>query len=429
MKDFVYGQRDPKGLVGMRRSFKAIGSVAEHYLDHLLRASKLHERGNADLVAGLTLFDREVHNIRAGWSWACKRKLRDSNAAILCRDYANAEILQFRLPAQDRIALLEAAISACRRLRDRRGEAMSIGRLGIAYLDAGDSTSALRCQRIALGMAKRLKDRSAVATELINLGAVHFHRGDVLAAVRYYEEAMPLVRKFRRPILGTVLANLGLCYLDLQKHSSAIRHLQRALSRQKGHMLDECRCLNGLGLAYLRSEEFRMAIQSFKRVLRIARRISNPRSTRDALGNLGATYFEMRDIHKSIEYHCQSLTISRAIADPRGESVDLGNLGKAYAILQNYTKAEECFRSQMALARRVHDRRLLGSAAWNMARLCDETSKQRDAIRYARQALAIREALGDPRARAVRGFLDARLNHRNQSGRRPSGSRQKAESP
>jgi hypothetical protein len=108
---------------------------AGHYAEVLARAGELYLSGGAGVLEGLALFDAERANVEAGQRWAVGRAgSREDAAALVCRyPTAGAHVLGLRLAPRQRIAWFEAALAACRRLGDRRGEGAALGNLGIAW--------------------------------------------------------------------------------------------------------------------------------------------------------------------------------------------------------------------------------------------------------------------------------------------------------
>ena len=84
------------------------------------------------------------------------------------------------------------------------------------------------------------------------------------------------------------------------------------------------------------------------------------------MGNLGIAYRALGETRRAIEYYEQALTVAREIGDRRGEGADLANMG------------------------------LLAKEQGDLAR----------ARQLWEQALKIYEAIEDPNAKRVRGWLD-----------------------
>ena len=73
------------------------------------------------------------------------------------------------------------------------------------------------------------------------------------------------------------------------------------------------------------------------------------------------------------------------------------------AVLGDFARAAAYFERHLLLARRVGDRQGAGNAAWNLA--LDELGRRAEAVKLARQALLVREAIADRRTEKVRQRL------------------------
>ena len=115
----------PSGLRTAERRFAA------HYCDILCYAARCCQTGYDLIQSGRWQFEEEIENIRHGQRWATEHYLDDPIAAKLCRDYpaSGAHAISLWLPLAEQVAWLNAAVEACRRLGDRRGEGDALGNL------------------------------------------------------------------------------------------------------------------------------------------------------------------------------------------------------------------------------------------------------------------------------------------------------------
>lgn len=78
------------------------------------------------MAESLSLFDREMANIRGWQRWAAELFAADANdmfAAEMCRDYSlkGVDTAALRLNATEKIPWMELCVVACCRLGDRHG--------------------------------------------------------------------------------------------------------------------------------------------------------------------------------------------------------------------------------------------------------------------------------------------------------------------
>jgi tetratricopeptide (TPR) repeat protein len=203
--------------------------------------------------------------------------------------------------------------------------------------------------------------------------------------------------------------NAGAYCLDLRLHPrEQVRWLEAALAaaRRLGDRQAEGNALGSLGLAYWDLGDARRAIAFHEQALAIAREIGDRRGEGATLGNLGIAYAVLGDAHRAIGFHEQCLTITREIGDRRGEGQALGNLGIAYKDLGDAHRAIGFYEQRLDIAREIGDRRGEGNVLANMGVLAREQGDVARAHELWQQALAIYDAIKDPNAGRVRGWLD-----------------------
>ncbi len=327
---------------------------AEYYLKVLRDADDLFLQGGASVQRGTALFDREWDNIRAGQAWAAVRAAQDDAAARLCSDYPDvgAYCLDLRRHPGERIAWLEAAVAAARRLKDRAAEGRHVGSLGGAYRDLGQVERAIEHYEQALAIAREIGDRRNEAVWLGNLGIAYRALGQAERAIEHYEQALAIAREIGdRSNEGIWLGNLGNAYADLGQVERAIEHYGQALTitREIGDRRSEEIELGILGVAYYDLGQVERAIEYYGQALTITREIGDRRNEGAWLGNLGNAYRDLGQVERAIEHYEQALAIAREIGDRHNEGIWLSNLGNAYTELRQVDRARECLERALAI--------------------------------------------------------------------------------
>ena len=346
---------------------------ATHYKDVLTATNSLYRHGGEALTHSLALFDLEWNNIQAGHSWvAAHAGGIDEDVDQLAMTYPQAGlyVLKLRQHSREQIRWLEIAVAAARRLKNRVGEGLALGSLGLAY----------------------------------------WRLGEPRRAIEFHEQYLTLVREIgNRLEEGNALGNLGLAYTELGEHQRAIQFFEQQLRivREIGNRRGEGTALGNLGLAYWNLSEIQRAVAFWEQHLTIAREIGDRRDEGIALGNLGLAYRDLGQIERAIEFNNQRLTIAREIGDRKGEGTALGNLGLAYTEQGETRRSIQFYEQQLRIVREIGDRRGEATALWSMAGALHQLGEMAQAIEYGKQSLTIREQIEDPRAATVRTDLAA----------------------
>jgi tetratricopeptide (TPR) repeat protein len=206
---------------------------AEHYCGVLAAADDLYLKGGAQVVRGLALFDRERRNIETGQAWAAGCAADDPTAARLCVNYPNtgADVLYLRRHPRQRIAWLETATTAARKIGDRLGEGAALGNLGIAYAHLGEPRRAIGFYEQQLTITREIGDRHGEGNALDNLGIAYADLGELRRAIEFYEQRLVIAREIGdRHGEGYALGNLGIEYKNLGEPRCAIEFYEQHLT-------------------------------------------------------------------------------------------------------------------------------------------------------------------------------------------------------
>jgi tetratricopeptide (TPR) repeat protein len=359
MRDVVGMALEGQGQAALGARLEAARARhARHYCGVLWRCDALYkEKGR--LLEGLALYDLEQRSIAAGQTWAAARIEQDDAAARLAADYANAGayVLTLRLHPRVWIDWLEAQRRGCARLNDRQGEANALGNLGNAWYSLGEPRRAIEFHEQVLAIAREMGDRRSEGSALGNLGVAWAALGEPQRAIEFYEQVLTIARAI-------------------------------------GDRRSEGNALGSLGNAWVNLGEPRRATEFYEQVLAIAREIGDRRGEGNTLGNLGLAWADLGEPRRAIEFYEQRLEIAGEIGDRRGEGNALGNLGLAWADLGEPRRGIEFHEQHLAIAREIGDRRGEGNALFNSALALDALGERVEAVRRARAALAIDEAMG-----------------------------------
>jgi len=387
---------------------------AGHYQTVCRAANELYARGGEWLLRGLRLFDLEWDNVEAGHRWAEENAERNQRALELCDDYP-AEcfyILPMRQHPRQRVAWLETALTAARRLDRRQVEGWHLGNLGNAYADLGEVRRAIECYEQALEIDREIRDRRGEGNRLGRLGSAYYRLGDARRAIEYHEQALAIVREIGdRRGEGNHLNNLGLAYADLGEVQRAIGTYEQALaiSREMGDRRTEGNHLGNLGNAYAALGEVRRALEYYEQALAISREIGDRRGEGNRLGSLGLAYADLEEVPRAIGTFEQALTVTREIGDRRGAGAALGDLGNAYAALGEVQRAIQYYEQALTIIREIGDRHSEAIQCWNLGELYEDSDPARAAelmqvcVKYERE-IGHPDAAAD--AQRVQGLLD-----------------------
>lgn len=215
---------------------RAVGQkrFATHYRDVLATTSELYKEGGESLLHGLALFDLEWGNIQEGYAGvAAQADAADADVAWLGMTYSNSgtHVLELRQHPCERIRWLEIALAAARRLQDRQGKGATMGNLGLAYADLGETHRAIELYEKALLIYREIGDRRGEGIILGNLGNANVVLSETRRAIQFYEKTMLIHREIGdRRGEGYDLWNMSGALNQLGERAQAIHHVEQALT-------------------------------------------------------------------------------------------------------------------------------------------------------------------------------------------------------
>ena len=106
------------------------------------------------------------------------------------------------------------ALALFRAAKDRRGEAISLGRLGNATKAAGDVEAGIRLLTEALAIHREMKNAVEEGKTLNNLGLAHYTAGNYSEARKLLDDALAIARRIGEPRLEAASLNNSGMVLD-----------------------------------------------------------------------------------------------------------------------------------------------------------------------------------------------------------------------
>jgi tetratricopeptide (TPR) repeat protein len=290
-----------------------------------------------------------------------------------------------------------------REIAARQWEADSLGNLGVAYGSLGQYQKAIEYLQQSLDIAREIKDQWREAKALGDLGNTYQSLGQYRKAIEYHQQSLTIAREIQyRQGEADSLNNLGAAYNFLGQYQKAIEYYQKSLdiAREGGYRSTEANALSNLGVAYNSLGQYQKAIECLQQSLDIAREGGYRSTEANALSNLGVAYNSLGQYQKALEYQQKSLAIAREIKDQQGEASALGSLGYTYLVLGQYQKAIECLQQSLDIAREGGYRSTEANSLGNLGVAYNSLGQYQKAIEFHRQSLAIAREIKDRREEA-----------------------------
>ncbi len=204
-----------------------------------------------------------------------------------------------------------------------------------------------------------------------------------------------------------VLNNLAVAYRELRRIDEAKECFMqaRALRIELGDRVGQAWSLTGIGFIGFDQSRFDAAALHFGEALDIFREVGDRHGEGIALANVGDAYRCLSDYDRAVDALEQALALFGDIEDRYGECYTLVKLGETYSELARQADALDCFQRALDTRRELGDRWGVGETLHKRGLVLFDSGQPDLAAESLREAYAIFDELGDPRAADVRELL------------------------
>jgi adenylate cyclase len=294
--------------------------------------------------------------------------------------------LKFDNPAEARVHL-DSALLLARRLNFEKGEATTLNFRGVVEDIHGKSDLAVQFFQQALDLRQKLGDRKGVASLFNNIGNVRENQGDYLAALDNYQRSLRIREDLKDTARITrAFYNIAILQENMGNYPEALDYIFQHLEYSESTASEDgiANAWNIIGNIKTETDRHDEALAAYDKSLAIQRKsgddwkissvLNNIANLKDAIaedamddGNLGDTVLAL--FNEAIALHREALGIRQKLEDASGQAESFNNIGYVLKNLGSFY--DESKRPKQA------------AATW------------KDAEKYLRRSLAIRETEGD----------------------------------
>jgi tetratricopeptide (TPR) repeat protein len=177
--------------------------------------------------------------------------------------------------------------------------------LGNFYLNTNKYDLALENYQLVYPEYLKINDTLNIAGIDQNIGNIYYHQVNYRKALDAFFLASAMYEKGGYgDEAKTLLNSIGLTYLKLNIHDSALLFLERGLkySREKNDRELDMRVQNNLGLLYLENGQYSRSIIYFRNSMRLSKEIVNPFQEANALLNIAQVYIKKHQFDSAGRY-------------------------------------------------------------------------------------------------------------------------------
>ncbi|XP_067051688.1 tetratricopeptide repeat protein 28-like [Acropora muricata] len=317
-----------------------------------------------------------------------------------------------------------------REINDRAGEGRGYGNLGNDLLKLCRFREALKNHKLALNVAQEEGDTEEVRNAYGNIGCAYTRLCDFNKAIEYHTKHLNMATQVndrlgeRRAYANLAQNHLQLGQLELsqdQHKSTQISIIAKAqkeggnrgsdcleedhfkqathffkehinLCQKLGDREGEARSQRSLDSLYFSQQIFENAMKCPKKILEIAKKMSNSTLEENSDLVLGLCYYKEGNFQKAIHHitkHIEAKPNSKDLA-PAYEG-----LGLCYSRLNNFNRAAECHKKAFSLVEEAGDKILKGAVCLNLGNAYHDMGSFQEALKFHLKSLEIAKEQGE----------------------------------
>ncbi len=258
------------------------------------------------------------------------------------------------------IERFEEMLAINQKIDDKLGIAQSYNNIGIIYRNQGYYDKALECYMNSLKIYEKLEFKPGMAKTYNNIGIIHWSQENFSSAIEYYQKALEINNQTNnKKGIAQCLNNIGIIYDDQKIFDKAIDYYQQAqkIHKELGDKQGILATYNNLGVIYKtqadkttnavdREVRCDIAIENFKKSLKLAQELGDKSSITMIYGNLASLNLLLSEINskqkhlkKALEYGHLSYNLAIEIGSIPYQNDAASHLNNAYYGLGNIDKA------------------------------------------------------------------------------------------
>jgi predicted ATPase len=328
--------------------------------------------------------------------------------------------IRFRMLQTIRQYALELLVNSSQQNEVQQRHALYFVELGEKWADADDSVAIEREQDNLRAALEWLLDAAAADSPTYGvpslrlaraLGRYWYTHGHAIQGSEWLERALDTATNAPEELRAQALRMLGALMDQLQNNVRAGELFDEALAyfRNTGNLLEQGKCLNGLGLVARHNRRLDEARALLQESIRVRRAIGDEAGLATSLSNLAIVSLDMRDVDEAQQLLEEAIAIDRGRGDDWGIAASANNLGVAYLERGDLEPARPLVIEALTKFKSIGDSE---GEAESLEVLAGLAAAEGNAVRAARlsgAALALRAAVGIPMSVLDRERLDGWL--------------------
>ena len=317
--------------------------------------------------------------------------------------------------------------------KDKKAEAVSLINLGGLFFEHKKYSIAEKNYIKALKIIRKEDLKLKKPGLLKNLGLLKIEEYDYKSALDYFLEALKFTSKSNKRVLSVLYHSIGYAYGFLEEYKDSINFLKKALKIRKElkYLKGVSQTLNRIGLNYFyqcdyrtaikylneayklrknnkeskkaissslnnimvvyhRKGEFKQALETGHKALKIFEKLKLRHESSFVLNNLGLVYYDMALFAEALKYQFKALEIKEKSNNLLATANSLSNIGHIFNKLSDFEKAMEYEKKALELRIKMKNERGIAESYNEIGSIHDNKKEYKKAFQYYEKSIQAR---------------------------------------
>ncbi|HYG03157.1 MAG TPA: tetratricopeptide repeat-containing sensor histidine kinase [Chryseosolibacter sp.] len=291
---------------------------------------------------------------------------------------------------------LDEALAILSHTNYKSVRAMAYEELGALYTLAGNYTSALKNDNLALQLNLEIKDSIGIASNYNSLGNDYHDLGEYDKAYYYLTQSYRIANELQEPLTMTIsLHNIGRVFKELRQFDRAMSYLKQSqilsdsIDDEEGlpYSLDE------IGDVQLRKGEYDSALATLTKALEIARELRVRELEPRTLARIATIYHKKKNYPLAFAYYDTAYQLHQRTNNTFGMAeIDLGR-GMIYAEQEKTAEAISYIEKVLAVAKKLNARKLESECYNQLTKIWEQRGDYKRSLAFFRQHKILEDSL------------------------------------
>ncbi|WP_046758428.1 tetratricopeptide repeat-containing sensor histidine kinase [Kordia jejudonensis] len=274
------------------------------------------------------------------------------------------------------------------------GESYVLNAIGIYCRNTSQYDASLEYHNRALLKAKQVNDKELQVKALNMLGVVFRRTDDIRTALDYHQEALALAETIDertesvKKSIAVSLNSMGNIYLVLEQYDLAVERFKKSMKIEEsvGNKLGLAINYHNIGYAKEATGDLKGALIDYLESLRYNDEIDSELGRVICNNTIGRVYIKQKRYKEAIDIISATLQSAKGLRDKFHLSGLYVNLGWAYLELKNYNLAEKYLNEGLEISKEYNLKSAIAESYEYLSRIAENKKQYKKALAYQKQS-------------------------------------------